>query len=37
MVVSGFLGACMDKKVLEDETPFSANIVRLGDTIVGRS
>ena len=34
MALSGFLGACMDKKVLEDKTPFSANIVRLGDTIV---
>jgi len=34
VVTSSFLGACMDKKIIEDKTPFSANIVRLGDTVV---
>jgi len=28
------LGGCMNKKIVEDKTPFSANIVRLGDTAV---
>ena len=29
-----FLAACQDKVLLQDKTPFSASVVRLGDTIV---
>ena len=37
MVISGvLLASCQDKVLLQDKTPFSASVVRLGDTVVAK-
>ncbi len=35
-ISGGLLAACQDKVLIQDKTPFSASVVRLGDTVVAK-